>query len=331
MPPSGVIMEKNQPDGTIFDIQRMSLHDGPGIRTTVFLKGCSMSCFWCHNPESISSGADIQFFDSRCIGCQLCRDVCVHGCHQFDPGNGSHLFLRKNCIQCGCCAAVCPSGSLVKTGYSMPADELADILSRDKPFFDSSGGGVTVSGGEPLLQPDFVSGLFLLLRTGGIHTAVETALNVSPESLKKVFPVTDLFLADLKHPDSRAHRAAVGVGNERILQNLSLLDKSGLAYCIRIPVICGINDTEEVMRAFGSIIEKLNNPLYLELMPYHEYGVGKYGSLSRDHHRLDALHPPSKEHLIRLAECFDSLPVLFRDGAVRLTFMGGVLCERNQP
>lgn len=213
----------------------------------------------------------------------------------------------------------------------MPADELADILSRDKPFFDSSGGGVTVSGGEPLLQPDFVSGLFLLLRTGGIHTAVETALNVSPESLKKVFPVTDLLLADLKHPDSRAHRAAVGVGNERILQNLSLLDKSGLAYCIRIPVICGINDTEEVMRAFGSIIEKLNNPLYLELMPYHEYGVGKYGSLSRDHHRLDALHPPSKEHLIRLAECFDSLPVLFRDGAVRLTFMGGVLCERNQP
>lgn len=324
-------MEKNQPDGTIFDIQRMSLHDGPGIRTTVFLKGCSMSCFWCHNPESISSETDIQFFDSRCIGCQLCRDVCVHGCHQFDPGNGSHLFLRKNCIQCGSCAAVCPSGSLVKTGYSMPAGELADILSRDKPFFDSSGGGVTVSGGEPLLQPAFVSGLFGLLRTGGIHTAVETALNVSPESLKKVLPVTDLFLVDLKHPDSHAHRAAAGAGNELILQNLSLLDKTGLRYCIRIPVIPGVNDTIEIMYAFREIIRELNNPLSLELMPYHEYGVGKYDSLSRNRQQLDALRPPSKEALIRLAKCLDTIPVRFRDGASSLTFMGGVLCEENQP
>lgn len=316
--------------GTIFDIQRMSLHDGPGIRTTVFLKGCAMRCFWCHNPESLSCGVDIQFFAGRCIGCGLCMEACPRRCHWFDEKNGAHIYDRRNCIQCGKCAAVCPSGSLVKTGYSMTADDLAERVSRDKPFFDRSGGGVTVSGGEPLLQAAFVSRLFQNLRGQGIHTAVETALNVPPESLAEVMPHTGLFLADIKHPDSQVHRAVTGAGNGRILQNLSLLDESGAPYCIRIPVIPGVNDSEEVMAAFQEIIGKLEHPLYLELMPYHEYGTGKYKSLSRDHSRLEALHPPSKEKLVQLAKCFTAIEVRFRDGAKEITITGGVLCEGNQ-
>lgn len=323
-------MEMKNLNGNLFDIQRMSLHDGPGIRTTVFLKGCSMHCFWCHNPESLSPLPDVQFFPVRCIGCRLCEDACDWHCHRFED-NGIHIFNRECCIGCGKCTAVCPSGSLVKTGYSISPEQLADIVSRDKTFFDHSGGGVTISGGEPLLQPDFVTLFFRLMKKMGIHTAVETALNIPSESLKAVLPETDLFLADLKHPDPRTHRTVTGVGNELILQNLSLLDSSRKPYAIRIPVIPGVNDTEEVMNAFQVLIDGLNHPLYLELMPYHEYGVGKYDSLSKDCHQLDGLHPPTKEKLIQLAKCFNSIQVRFRDGAKEIMITGGVLCEENQP
>lgn len=156
-------MEMKNLNGNLFDIQRMSLHDGPGIRTTVFLKGCSMHCFWCHNPESLSPLPDVQFFPVRCIGCRLCEDACDWHCHRFED-NGIHIFNRECCIGCGKCTAVCPSGSLVKTGYSISPEQLADIVSRDKTFFGHSGGGVTVSGGEPLLQPDFVTLFFRLMK-----------------------------------------------------------------------------------------------------------------------------------------------------------------------
>lgn len=323
-------MDRKQSYGTIFDIQRMSLHDGPGIRTTVFFKGCAMRCFWCHNPESLSPGADMQYFAARCIRCGLCREVCAQGCHQLDAAANTHSYLRADCIKCGKCADICPSGSLVKTGYEISPEELTGRLLRDKPFFDHSGGGVTASGGEPLLQAAFVSRLFQMLKKEGVHTAVETALYVPSASLQEVIPDTDFFLADLKHPDPLVHEAVTGVRNEQILRNILLLDQSNVPYCVRIPVIPGVNDTAEVMGAFQTFLKKLENPLYLELMPYHTYGVGKYGSLSKDHARLDALHPPAKEHLIRLAKCFDTLKVLFRDGAKEITILGGVLCEENQ-
>lgn len=317
--------------GTIFDIQRMSLHDGPGIRTTVFLKGCSMRCFWCHNPESLSPEPDIQFFVDRCILCGKCQEICDRNCHRIDPDARIHDFNRDRCTKCGKCARVCPSGSLIKTGESITPEALADIVLRDRPFFGHSGGGVTVSGGEPLLQPEFVQQFFALLKEQGIHTAIETALNVPAESLASVMPFTDLFLADIKHPDPDRHRAVTGVSNDLIRRNFSILDQSGRPYAVRVPVIPGVNDSETVMRALQEQIRVLLHPLYLELMPYHGYGLKKYNSLSKDHQELDDMYPPSKETLIRLAKCFDTVKVLFRDGPRTVTISGGVLCEKEEP
>ncbi len=322
-------METSKNYGMIFDIQRMSLHDGPGIRTTIFFKGCSMHCFWCHNPESLTPGVNIQFFSDRCIGCHLCETVCEEQCHRFDS-RGIHVFDRSSCIKCGKCADICPSGSLVKTGEKVALEELADLVCRDKAFFDNSGGGVTASGGEPLLQSEFIAGLFRILKARGINTAIETALNVPSEALKNVLACTDFFFADMKHPDSSIHKSLTGVGNEQIIRNFSLLDESGLPYAIRIPVIPGVNDTEGIMRAFQNNIRKLQNPLYLELMPYHEFGIGKYDSLAADRSKLDTIHPPSREKLMQLAACFDSLKVVFRDGSKEITYMGGVLCKQNE-
>lgn len=322
-------METSEIYGTIFDIQRMSLHDGPGIRTTVFFKGCSMRCFWCHNPESLIPGPNIQFFTDRCIGCRLCETVCPETCHCFND-SGAHIFQRNNCKKCGKCAKICPSGSLVKTGEKVTLEELVSLVSRDKAFYDHSGGGVTASGGEPLLQSKFLSAFFQTLKVQGIHTAMETALNVPEEALMDVLPHTDFFFADMKHPDSAIHKALTGAANERILQNFSILDKSGLPYAIRIPVIPGVNDTEEVMRAFQANIRKLRHPMYLELMPYHEFGIGKYDSLSADRSRLDTIHPPSGEKLMQLAACFDSIKVIFRDGSKEITYKGGMLCKPSE-
>lgn len=316
--------------GTIFDIQRMSLHDGPGIRTTVFFKGCSMRCFWCHNPESLSPEADIQFFTDRCILCGKCQKICENGCHRINSDAQTHSFHRGLCIKCGKCAQNCPSGSLVKTGESISPEALAKIVIRDRTFFDHSGGGVTVSGGEPLLQSAFVQQFFTILKDLGIHTAVETALNIPSESLLAVMPLTDLFLTDIKHPDPDRHRLATGISNELILQNLSILDKSGRPYAVRVPIIPGVNDSENVMCALNTIIGSLLHPLYVELMPYHAYGLKKYSSLSRDHTKLDAIQPPAKESLIRLAKCFDTVKVLFRDGPRTVTIFGGELCEEKE-
>lgn len=319
-------METSQIYGTIFDIQRMSLHDGPGIRTTVFFKGCSMHCFWCHNPESLMPGSNIQFFSDRCIGCRLCETVCKEQCHQFDS-SGIHMFNRDNCKKCGNCVQICPSGSLAKTGEKVTLEELVDMVSRDKAFYDHSGGGVTASGGEPLLQSKFICRFFQVLKSRGIHTAIETALNVPSKALMDILPYTDFVFADMKHPDSSAHKAITGARNEQILQNFSILDESGQTYAIRIPIIPGVNDTEKIMRAFQSNIRKLKHPMYVELMPYHEFGVGKYDSLSADRSRLDTIHPPSKERMMQLATCFDSIKVIFRDGSKEITYKGGMLCE----
>ncbi len=310
--------------GTIFDIQRMSLHDGPGIRTTVFFKGCSMHCFWCHNPESLLPEPEIQFFVDRCILCGRCQEVCDRHCHRIDPDSRTHDFHRAPCTKCGKCALNCPSGSLVRTGESITPEELAGIVLRDRAFFMHSGGGVTVSGGEPLLQPAFVHRFFTILQEQRIHTAIETALNVPWESLSTVLPVTDLILADIKHPDPEMHKAATGVSNELILQNFRILEQSGLPYVIRVPVIPGVNDSEAVMHMLNTRISGILHPLYLELMPYHEYGLKKYDSLSREHAALDALHPPTRESLIRLAACFDTVKVLFRDGSRTVTLSGGI-------
>lgn len=307
-------MSTEQLTGRIFDIQRMSLHDGPGIRTTVFFKGCNLRCFWCHNPESYKKGKELQYFAERCIGCGLCVSKCQYRCHSIDQKTGVHTFLRDNCENCGQCASVCPSGSLVLSGSDWSVPDLVSEVMRDKPFFDNSGGGITASGGEPLLQHEFLKAFWDQLREKHVHTAIESALNVPFSAIEDVLPYTDLFLVDFKHPDANEHENITGSSNELILHNIKLLDQTGIEYCIRIPIIPGVNDTVDTMAAFDKVIGNLKNPTHVELMPYHKYGLGKYNSMGLDTSKQDGLDAPAEEQLFQLANAFTSIQVEFRSG-----------------
>ncbi len=205
--------------GLIFNIQRFSIHDGPGIRTTVFFKGCSLRCFWCHNPESIHPHPQIQLFLQKCIGCGKCFEICPVGAHCMI--DGERVFLRELCRNCGKCAEICYADALVLAGKWLTAREVMDEVEKDKPFYENSDGGVTISGGEPLLQADFARALLEECKKEGLHTVVDTAGNVPWEAFEKVLPFTDLFLYDLKAADEEFHRQVTGAGNARILDKVS--------------------------------------------------------------------------------------------------------------
>jgi pyruvate formate lyase activating enzyme len=309
----------------VSNIQRMSLHDGPGIRTTVFFKGCNLHCFWCHNPESIAGGAEVQFIPARCIGCGECLRNCQWGNHTIDA-QGRHMFDRIHCIGCGRCCTACPTGALRLVGEAWTVEALVAHLLRDRPFFERSGGGVTLSGGEPLLQYEFAVLLLLELKRLGIHTAIESALLVPYSTIERLLPVTDLFLVDMKHPDPVEHERATGQRNTEILSNIRLLDASGARYWIRIPVVPGVNDNTTTFQAFNAFLEPLKNLGNVELMPYHAYGLSKYTSLDRDSSKLEALKAPDREQLVQLAECIHR-PVEFRQGSKRIHVEGGEVWE----
>ena len=311
-------MEKKQ--GRIFDVQRMSLHDGPGIRTTIFLKGCNLRCFWCHNPESARSDNDLQYFAQRCIGCGLCKEACPHQLHHFTP---AHQIDREQCMRCGLCAEACPAQALVYVGRSVSVEEILPELLRDVPFYRNTGGGVTLSGGEPLLQPAFASELLKALKENGVNTLIETALHLPWENIEQVIPWTDHFYVDFKHPDDEMHKKVTGVSNKRILENLQRLDKTGCAYTVRIPTIPGVNDSEDTFRAIDRALQGLSSLKEVELMPYHAFGVGKYESLGMDTETFRTMQPPSVERLTELAACIRCVPVSFRDGGKQVRFLKG--------
>ena len=246
--------------GKIFDIQRFCIHDGPGIRTVVFFKGCNMRCQWCHNPESHKSREELMFFREKCTGCGRCREFC------------SKAFT-DSCTRCGRCAAVCRSGARELTGRSMTVEEVFDTVVRDREYYLTSGGGVTVSGGEPLLQAEFVHALFTKCRENGISTAMETAGNVPWEVLERFVSVTDLFLYDIKGMDRERHRKNTGVFNDLILENAKKLMGTGAGIRFRMPVIPGWNEDEK------PAVEAFTEGFALEFLPYHDMGKGKYEAL----------------------------------------------------
>lgn len=277
----------------ISTLQRFSLDDGPGIRTTVFFKGCNLRCAWCHNPECIIPGATLQFLEGSCTGCGKCAAICPQGVHAITP-EGRHLLDRSRCIACGKCAYGCPHTALNLIGRRYEPEELVKQLLKDRKFYETSGGGVTFSGGEPMLHPEYLAEVLRLCKEAGLHTAVDTAGCVPFESFQTVLPYADLFLYDIKLWDEEKHKQATGVSNRRILENLRLLTDAGGTAFIRTPVIPTYNAESEELRRIADFLAGLphrERVLLIQLLPYHNYGVGKYASLG-SRSQTEALRPP---------------------------------------
>ena len=289
----------------VYNIQHFSLHDGPGIRTTVFLKGCSLHCAWCHNPESISSRMQLLFDAQKCIGCGACVKVCKTGAQQMDIQN-IHRYEANQCIQCGSCIEVCYAGAMEQCGSQKSSVELLEEIMRDQQLYESSGGGVTFSGGEPLLQAEFLRDLCMKLKQEGIHVAIDTALKVPWKAVEWLLPYADLFLVDCKVADSQLHQQYTGAENEQILQNLCKLAKKKPIY-IRIPVIGGVNDNEENMKQTATFLQSLgNNIKQVNLLSYHDLGVQKSEKLGKTMRRFTT---PETQRMQAFVQCFSELGV----------------------
>ena len=262
--------------GVLTAIQRFSLHDGPGIRSTVFFKGCNLRCAWCHNPETLSRSPQVLFYRTKCVGCGACAAVCP----RHTPGeDGKMCFSREGCTDCGKCAGVCFSGALELCGRETSVQSVLEEVLQDRDYYERSGGGVTLSGGEVLLQPEFALELLSALRGAGCATAVETNLNADWEVLASLLPQLDLVLCDVKLRDSDAHRRWTGAGNERILENLRRLSAAGVPFVVRTPVIPGVNDSEEEIGAIADLVGALPGLLYYELLNFNPLGGSKYDAL----------------------------------------------------
>lgn len=270
---------------TVFEIKRFAIHDGDGIRTTVFFKGCPLKCVWCHNPEGISPKAEIGYYAHKCKNCGECVSVCPEKCHKIE--NGIHAFDREKCIACGKCQDVCLGDALKLYGKEMTSDELFDIVSEDKLFYEQSGGGVTLSGGECLMQSDFCAELLLKLKSVGISTAVDTSGFVTKRAIDTVFPFTDIFLYDIKAFDSDVHKKATACPNEIILENLAYINSLGGKAEIRIPYVPEFNAGEiEKIAKYLSTLECVTK---VRVLPYHNYAASKYSALSMENTLPEAL------------------------------------------
>lgn len=273
--------------GMLFDIEHGSFTDGPGIRTVIFFKGCNLRCKWCHNPESQDEARQIMFYENRCINCGTCKAVC--------PQKG------EGCNLCGTCVGYCPSSAKKICGKIFGVEEVISEIQKDRMFYDQSNGGVTFSGGECMLQVDFLRTLLKRSRELGIHTAVDTAGNVAWESFEKILPFTNAFLYDLKCFTEELHKEGTGVSNQRILRNLEKLSACFDGdIIIRIPIIPGYNTDTEELEKMATFLKKIKCKS-IELLPYHRLGENKYSALKKDAKLYDV---PTKEEMQRIEKIF---------------------------
>lgn len=295
---------KNSPLGLIFDVQRYSIHDGPGIRTTVFFKGCPLRCWWCHNPEGIDSGKELMYFEYKCLHCGTCANVCPMGAIEFD---GSPMVSRHLCIACGNCSTACPSDALRLVGREYTVDELMKEIERDVLYFDNSDGGVTFSGGEPLYQHEFLLEVLKECKKRDIHRTLDTSGFAPQEVLALVADHVDLFLYDLKLIDEREHIKYTGVSNAQIKENLRFLVNYGRAkdIILRFPVIPGINDTPDNVDDMVEFISTLKGLRELDLLPYHDVSE-KYSRLDRDY-KMTVHKSPLRERLMEIKKKFEGI------------------------
>ena len=264
-------------NGQIFHIQRFSLADGPGVRTVIFFGGCPLRCQWCHNPEGFTAETKILFDPQKCIGCFRCADVCPKNCHE--KRGGLHLYDRLNCASCGACADACPSGALSASGKEMSADEVLSLALRDAPFFRRSGGGITLSGGEPLIQTDFAAEILRGAHENGVTTCVETCGHVPPEQFASVLPLIDTLYFDYK-ANIEAHKRLTGVTQELILKNLAAADEYGSRIVLRCPLIPERNMNEEHYRNIAECADRFSSIYEIHLEPYHPLGESKARQLA---------------------------------------------------
>lgn len=280
----------------IFDIKRFAINDGPGIRTTLFMKGCPLRCVWCHNPEGISPKPVKMFTEKKCIGCGSCVEACPNHldvCHNQPEavlplgGQGT----GASCLLCGACADACPTLALQIAGKEWEMDKLMEIVEKERKVMEDSGGGVTICGGEPLMHPDYLVALLEELKRRNIHRTVDTTLFASKETVMRVLPLADLFLVDLKVMDSEKHRHYTGVPNEQILENIKSISDAGARFWIRIPLIEGVNADEKNLKDSAEFLASLPKaPETVNLLVYHDIGKGK-------HTRMGTIYNPDELHM----------------------------------
>lgn len=286
-------------NGMVFNIQRFSIEDGPGIRTTVFLKGCPLHCAWCHNPESHKLQSEIMFDNSKCMNCGACVTACPNHLIQ----NKTHIFDRTKCTSCGKCTEVCLSGALEICGKIMSDTEVMETVLRDKTFYQLNG-GMTLSGGEPLMQHAFSLSLLELAKKSGIHTAIETSGFCSKETLKEISAYTDLFLFDIKHTDNEKHHQYTGVFLDEILENLAFLNQLKKSIILRCPMIPGVNLTKKHIENVFSLSEEFSSVQSIEFEPYHPLGVNKSRLLGK-HSNYDSEQFLEKNEIQTLIDSLD--------------------------
>ena len=292
--------------GIVFNIQHYSIHDGPGIRTTVFINGCPLRCVWCQNPESLSMIPSIFFASEKCTGCGKCVETCPQ--KAITVVNGKSSTNRALCKGCGKCAEVCPNEARDLIGKEMTAGEVFKDVNSDAIFYQRSGGGVTVSGGDPVAQPEFVIAILKMCKDAGLHTALETSGVAEWHAFKKILAYTDMVLYDFKHMNGEEHKKFTGKSNKLVLENAKkiIVEFPQIAFVARVPVIPGYNDSEEnIVMIARFIAEELGDSIKVHLLPYHKLGTTKYERLE-DTGKIIHVEPPNDEHMEELRKLVES-------------------------
>lgn len=297
-------------NGLIFDIKRFAVHDGPGIRTTVFLKGCPLSCWWCHNPEGLSNTQEIIYYDYKCMDCDKCIDICQQ--NALKKIKNKPVRDHKICTSCGSCAEVCPTTSQQIIGRKISAEKTVKEIEKDRIFFESSTGGVTFSGGEPLMQHAFLKETLKLCKNRGFHTALDTSGYCPTVVFKEFIEFTDLFLYDLKTIDDQQHKKYTGVSNKNIIKNFNILQKKEKDVIIRFTIVNGITNTKENLRDVIDFVSSLEKIKGIDLLPFHNV-CEKYDRLGKKY-KLKDIKPPTNNDMIKIKKQFEKKSLNVRIG-----------------